>query len=81
MPVKRLDVGQKVLGAHSRSFKPVFDSANAQLLDVFGIELVELPNKERVTARQKRGMFAAPIFNYQLTFASGCRNRITVKAK
>jgi hypothetical protein len=45
-----------VLGSHAREFKKVFDAANSQLLDVFGMELVELPNREKVTMRQKRGM-------------------------
>lgn len=45
-----------VLGSHSRQFKQVFDAANSFLLDTFGMELVELPNKEKTTMRQKRGM-------------------------
>jgi hypothetical protein len=36
-------------------FKPVFDAANSQLMDVFGMQMVELPNREKVTAREKRG--------------------------
>lgn len=44
-----------VLGTHSRQFKAVFDAANSQLLDTFGMEMVELPNKEKTTIRQKRG--------------------------
>jgi hypothetical protein len=45
-----------VLGQHSRQFKAVFDAANSQLLDTFGMQMVELPNKEKTTIRQKRGM-------------------------
>jgi hypothetical protein len=37
-------------------FKPVFEAANSQLMDVFGMHMVELPNREKVTVRQKRGM-------------------------
>ena len=56
-PIKRQDIGQKVLGTHSRSFKEVFAAANTHLMDVFGMRMVELPNREKVTLRQKRGMF------------------------
>jgi hypothetical protein len=45
-----------VLGLHTRLFKDVFNRANAELMDVFGMQLVELPKAERVTMRQKRGM-------------------------
>jgi len=45
-----------VLGSHARDFKAVFTEANRQLMDVFGMQLVELPKQERVTLRQKRGM-------------------------
>ncbi|KAF2680392.1 MAGE-domain-containing protein [Lentithecium fluviatile CBS 122367] len=54
IPIKRPDVGQKVLGTHARMFKAVFEAANSQLMDVFGMQMVELPNKEKVTIRQKR---------------------------
>jgi hypothetical protein len=37
-------------------FKDVLDAANSQLMDVFGMQLVELPRAEKVTLRQKRGM-------------------------
>lgn len=45
-----------VLGSHARLFKSVFDQANSELMDVFGMTMVELPKAERVTMRQKRGM-------------------------
>lgn len=44
-----------VLGSHARLFKSVFDQANSELMDVFGMAMVELPKGEKVTARQKRG--------------------------
>ncbi|KAF2260891.1 MAGE-domain-containing protein [Lojkania enalia] len=59
IPIRRQDVGQKVLGSHSRAFKQVFEAANAQLMDTFGMEMVELPNKEKVTTRQKRAAAAS----------------------
>ena len=43
-----------VLGSHARSFKTVFDQANSELMDVFGMVMVELPKSEKVTARQAR---------------------------
>jgi hypothetical protein len=46
-----------VLGSRTRLFKQVFDAANGQLLDVFGMQMVELPVREKVTIQQKRGMF------------------------
>lgn len=44
-----------VLGSHSRLFKNVFQQANSDLMDVFGMQMAELPKAERVTIRQKRG--------------------------
>lgn len=44
-----------VLGSHARLFKEVFLRANNELMEVFGMQLVELPKAERVTLRQKRG--------------------------
>ncbi|KAI9849427.1 MAG: hypothetical protein M1837_004046 [Sclerophora amabilis] len=54
VPIRRADVGVKVLGQHSRQFKPVFEGAQRQLRDVFGMEMVELPLKEKVTISQRR---------------------------
>ncbi|KAF2183033.1 MAGE-domain-containing protein [Zopfia rhizophila CBS 207.26] len=59
MPIKRQDINQKVLGSHSRAFKHVFAAANAQLVETFGMEMVELPNREKVTVRQKRAAAAS----------------------
>lgn len=46
-----------VLGTHTRAFKEIFASAQNQLRDTFGMEMEELPNREKVTVRQKRGMY------------------------
>ncbi|KAF2865227.1 MAGE family-domain-containing protein [Massariosphaeria phaeospora] len=54
IPIKRQEVNQKVLGAHARAFRHVFDAANSQLMEIFGMRMVELPNREKVTIRQKR---------------------------
>jgi hypothetical protein len=44
-----------VLGSYTRLFKDVFNRANTELMDVFGMQMMELPKAERVTIRQKRG--------------------------
>lgn len=54
VPIKRQDISSKVLGTHSRSFKPVFDEAQLQLKYIFGMEMTELPKQEKVTIQQKR---------------------------
>jgi hypothetical protein len=43
-----------VLGSHTRLFNDVFAHAQSSLMDVFGMQLVELPRGEKVTLRQKR---------------------------
>ncbi|KAL6703829.1 hypothetical protein ACN47E_009048 [Coniothyrium glycines] len=53
-PIKRQDINEKVLGSHTRLFKEVFLRANNDLMEVFGMQLVELPKADRVTVRQKR---------------------------
>ncbi|EDU39598.1 MAGE-domain-containing protein [Pyrenophora tritici-repentis] len=58
-PLKRQEINEKVLGSHARHFKEVFTEANRQLMDVFGMQLVELPKQERVTLRQKRAAAAS----------------------
>lgn len=57
-PIRRADIGEKVLGTHVRQFKHVFQSAQTHLRSVFGMEMCELPAKERITVQQKRGKSA-----------------------
>jgi len=54
-PIRRADISEKVLGSQGRQFKKVFDQAQLDLRSVFGMEMVELPAKEKVTIRQRRG--------------------------
>lgn len=57
-PVRRNDISQKVLGEHAsgaRQFRPVFDDAQRVLRDRFGMQMVELPLKDKVTVSQRRG--------------------------
>ena len=53
-PVHRTDISKKVLSQGSRAFKSVFDAAQLVLRSTFGMELVELPAKEKVTLKDKR---------------------------
>ena len=39
-----------------RQFKQIFEEAQQRLRDVFGMELAELPQREKVTVAQKRGL-------------------------
>lgn len=53
-PIKRQDISTKVLGSASRRFKDVFAEANLTLRQTFGMEMIELPMREKVTIREKR---------------------------
>lgn len=53
-PIRRADISAKVLGSQSRQFKSVFKSAQTALRSTFGMELVELPARERTTIKEKR---------------------------
>lgn len=64
-----------VLGTHSRMFRDVFLRANSDLMDVFGMQLVELPKADRVTVRQKRGAQGRQCSTTLLTQRSRRRNR------
>jgi len=55
-PIRRADVSEKVLGSAGRQFKKVFEQAQMELRTVFGMEMVELPAKEKITVQQKRGL-------------------------
>lgn len=55
-PIRRVDISNKVLGEQgSRQFKVVFEEAQRVLADTFGMQLAELPGKEKVTIQQRRG--------------------------
>lgn len=58
-PIRRADISEKVLGSEGRKFKAVFSHAQDQLRTVFGMEMVELPAREKVTLQQKRAQKAA----------------------
>lgn len=66
LPIRRTEISTKVLGEQgSRQFKLVFDEAQKVLRSRFGMQMVELPAKEKVTISQRRGTvfpFPPPFF-------------------
>jgi len=74
-PIRRAEISEKVLGQiGSRQFKTVFAEAQLQLRHVFGMEMVELPARERVTVAQKRGTFHSTDLNTNpLTVTCSCQ--------
>ena len=63
-PVRRSDINAKVFGelhgsggGGRQQFRMVFEGAQEALREWFGMELVELPARERVTVRERRGMY------------------------
>ncbi|KAL6234396.1 hypothetical protein BDW75DRAFT_164635 [Aspergillus navahoensis] len=54
-PIRRVDISNKVLGEQgARQFKAVFEGAQRALAETFGMQLAELPQKEKVTIQQRR---------------------------
>ena len=51
----------------------MFDQANSELMDVFGMIMVELPKSEKVTARQKRGTALTHTKTHAITDTNSCR--------
>jgi hypothetical protein len=58
LPIRRNDISTKVLGEQgSREFKVVFEQAQHELRSNFGMEMSELPAREKATIAQKRGSY------------------------
>jgi melanoma-associated antigen len=55
-----------VFGKNKAPFKRVFDAAQTQLRTKFGMEMTELPQKEKVTLKDRRGKLSPRLF-YLLT--------------
>lgn len=56
MPIRRGDISGKVLGdTGSRQFKVVFEMAQKELKMKFGMQMDELPGREKFTISQRRG--------------------------
>lgn len=51
----RIDGGVVMAPNTGRQFKLVFKDAQHHLRTVFGMEITELPQKEKITISQKRG--------------------------
>ncbi|EED19996.1 conserved hypothetical protein [Talaromyces stipitatus ATCC 10500] len=55
LPIRRTDISAKVLGEQgSRQFKAVFEDAQKVLRHRFGMQMIELPAKDKVTITQRR---------------------------
>lgn len=67
LPIRRSDISAKVLGEQgARQFKIVFEQAQKELKTRFGMEMSELPAREKTTITQRRGEFgpAFPILHH-----------------
>ncbi|KJZ75743.1 hypothetical protein HIM_04900 [Hirsutella minnesotensis 3608] len=53
-PIRRDGIKERVLGNQGRSFRKVFELAQKQLRDVWGMELRELPVREKMSLQEKR---------------------------
>ncbi|KAM0450497.1 hypothetical protein ACHAO4_006474 [Trichoderma viride] len=53
-PIRRDGIKERVLGKQSRSFRKIFELAQTQLRAVWGMELRELPVREKMTLHEKR---------------------------
>ncbi len=51
-----INTDSQVIGKQRGSFKRVFESAQIQLRTKFGMEMVELPVREKTTMKEKRGL-------------------------
>lgn len=61
LPIRRTDISAKVLGEQgTRQFKIVFEQAQKELRSRFGMEMSELPAREKTTISQRRGKFEYP---------------------
>ncbi|KAH8654562.1 MAGE family-domain-containing protein [Tricladium varicosporioides] len=52
--IKRVAIREKVLGKQKGPFKPIFDAAQKQLRSKFGMEMIELPGREKTSIQAKR---------------------------
>lgn len=56
LPIRRGDISVKVLGEPgTRKFKLVFEMAQKELRTKFGMQMEELPSREKFTITQRRG--------------------------
>lgn len=56
LPIRRTGITEKVIGKQrGNNFKQIFSRAQAQLRTKFGMEMLELPGREKITMKEKRG--------------------------
>lgn len=67
LPIRRNDISAKVLGEQGRQFKVVFDQAQREMRQRFGMEMTELPAREKVTITQRRGELDSVLLCCRLT--------------
>ena len=74
IPIRRADISTKVLGeTGTRQFKVVFERAQHELRTKFGMQMEELPSREKFTISQRRGKLAAMSLVIDLlTFICSC---------
>ncbi|SPO03860.1 uncharacterized protein DNG_06543 [Cephalotrichum gorgonifer] len=53
-PIRRQGIREKVLGDHPRTFRRVFAEAQGHLKRTFGMEMRQLPVREKLTLEEKR---------------------------
>lgn len=53
-PIRRIDITEKIPATKGSDFKDVLENAQFALRQTFGMELVELPAKQKVTLTQRR---------------------------
>jgi len=59
-PIRRGDISTKVLGeTGARQFKVVYERAQRELRTTFGMQMEELPSREKFTISQRRGTFVS----------------------
>jgi NACalpha-BTF3-like transcription factor len=63
-----------VIGKQRGAFKKTFEAAQKQLRSKFGMEMVELPAREKVTMKEKRGQSIISTERPVLTHHSGTKN-------
>lgn len=57
-PLRRTDISSKILASTpgSRNFKPIFALAQTELQTTFGMQLVELPSREKTGLKERRAL-------------------------
>jgi hypothetical protein len=65
LTIRRTDINAKVFGEQgTREFKVVFEQAQKELRTRFGMEMVELPAREKTTISQRRGEFGLNVIPF-----------------